>query len=589
MLQKSKQLLKKVIRKSLYVYPGNWRIHRKLAIFLGGEKKWKQAVLHWDKVYKNRKAKLFPENYLQYATALKNNNKDSEAIEILMAALSKYPTNKQVILALSHLFTSKKKWQQASGVLIKLFEIEDVLQPVTAYNDLATSYVKQGLFDRAMYIVGRGIQQFPGEESLINCYANIAIHQRKWDMAVNRLEHLQSIYADNMPMDSLIMLSMLYQLKGDNRKAANLFQHVLKKHKQEIDTDKKGYRKIVLFDNGESRIEFYKNLKKVNQVVVTFDSLYMDWDEPSFGFNFILRQDADIVAVRKRKKGESQQYLTQEEFVETVQLLVDGYSDKVAYGHSLGGYTALYYASKLNCRILSLAPRISIHPIYGKKSAVEKQPFQHHLSHDFNEQISPIIVYDPKDKLDSTYVHNELLVSYPNAQLVKMHYGGHGIARHLLRMGLLKKFLLAVLEGEVPKYDRSLKSNSANYCRLLGRECLRRNKIKWAWDLCERSVQLLPKDRHVIKFRVDMLIKLNKMDEAIAYAKQSVRKVPNNLHVRLILIDLYIGKGELIYAEREVKAAVKKFKASPKLTKRMTKIDSMWGEAALNYFNSPDD
>lgn len=580
MLHKVKILIKKIvsvlINIRLTIHKVNWKIHRKFAIYFCTKKRWERSIFHWKKADETKQAKLLPKDYLQYATALQKMNKENESIKILTVALTKYPTNKDVIIALSNFHMTKEQWKKASDVLIKLFEIEEMSIPIKAYNDLATLYIKQGLYNRAEYIFKRGMELYPENGELLNNYVDLAIYQKNWDLAIKRIEYLLFIY--QLSMDSLIKLSMLYQLKGRYREAKNIFHRVLDKHQQAIKTDEKKYRKIVLFDNGESRIEFYKNLKQVNQVVITFDTLFMDWDEPSFGFNFILRQNADIIAVRKRRKLESQQYLTQEDFVETVQLLVNGYADKVAYGHSLGGYTALYYASKLNCRILSLAPRISIHPIYGKKGEANRQKFKHRLSHDYNDHISPVIVYDPKDKQDNTYVHKELLVAYPNAQLVEMYYGGHGIARHLLRMGSLKEFLLTFLEGKTPTYDRSLKGKSANYCRLLGRECLRRNKLKWAWELSERSVQLVPKDRHVIKFRVDVLKKFNKMDEAIEYAKQSVKKSPNSIHLRLILIDLYIEKRELIFAEREVKLAVNKFKDAPELTKRMKKIDSMWAK-----------
>lgn len=47
---------------------------------------------------------------------------------------------------------------------------------------------------------------------------------------------------------------------------------------------------------------------------------------------------------------------------------MESYRDKIAYGFSLGAYGALYYTSPVNCRILALSPRLSIHPQsqYGK-------------------------------------------------------------------------------------------------------------------------------------------------------------------------------------------------------------------------------
>src|SRR5699024_6121341 len=304
---------------------------------------------------------------------------------------------------------------------------------------------------------------------------------------------------------------------------------------------------------------------------------------PSFGFKLLLKQGVDVIALRKKKKKTYHQDLSQEEFVNVVNVLAESYKDKIAYGFSLGAYSALYYASNLNCRILALAPRLSIHPVYGKEGSIPKHEFKHNISNNYNEQISPIIVYDPKDRLDNTYVQNELIQKFPNAYLVKVPYGGHGMAPHLLRMGILKEFILSVIDEEIPKYDRKLKSKSPNYCRLLGRTCLRHNKIVWADYLSKRSIRLLPTDKYGIKFRVDVLKTLNQYDEAIALAKKSVKLVPKSLDVRIILIDLYIITEDLITAEKELKLAIKEFRKTPKLSKRINMIN----EAREEVVNTP--
>src|SRR5699024_3073764 len=213
---------------------------------------------------------------------------------------------------------------------------------------------------------------------------------------------------------------MLKQITRNSEQAKNIFNEVLNNYQEEIGQDEEEYRKIILYDNGKSRIEFYKNLKRTNKVVLTFDSLNMVWENPSFGFKLLLRQGVDVIALRKKKKKIYHQDLSQEDYIEAVSVLADGYQDKIAYGFSLGAYSALYYATNLNCRVLALAPRLSIHPIYGKgKNRVSKHEFKHNISNNYNDQINPIIVYDPKDKLDSTYVKKELVQKFPNARLIK--------------------------------------------------------------------------------------------------------------------------------------------------------------------------
>src|SRR5699024_8710877 len=155
----------------------------------------------------------------------------------------------------------------------------------------------------------------------------------------------------------------------------------------------------------------------------TFDSINMEWDKQPFGFSLLKKKNIDIIAVRKRKKQTYQQDLTQEDFYNTVYKLMYFYTDKIAYGFSLGAYSALYYTSLLNCRILSLAPRLSIHPRYGRKNYISKYEFKHNLSIGYNDSISHVIVYDPKNKIDNNFVTREVMESFPNAHLVKIPYG----------------------------------------------------------------------------------------------------------------------------------------------------------------------
>src|SRR5699024_9169159 len=192
-----------------------------------------------------------------------------------------------------------------------------------------------------------------------NQYAVIAIHMKKWIVAIKRLEENCLLYdQDSIPITMLIRLSMLYKIIGNYEKSDSLMQTLLNEYPQQIKDDKKGFRKFTLFDNGESRIEYYKKLQKTDQVMITFDSINMVWSNPSFAFKLLCKQNVDIIAERKRKKKTYQQDLSQEDFVNTVSVLVEGYKDKIAYGFSLGAYAALYFASLLDCRILAISPRL---------------------------------------------------------------------------------------------------------------------------------------------------------------------------------------------------------------------------------------
>src|SRR5699024_6483799 len=120
-----------------------------------------------------------------------------------------------------------------------------------------------------------------------------------------------------------------------------------------VKNDEQGYRKIIIYDNGESRIEFYKKTHPTDQVMLTFDSIYMAWNKPSFGFKLLIRQNLDIIALRKRQKQTYHQDLSKYDYQEPVKPLIGAYRDVIAYGYSLGGYSALYYTPELKCRVLA--------------------------------------------------------------------------------------------------------------------------------------------------------------------------------------------------------------------------------------------
>ncbi|MDY0404701.1 hypothetical protein P5G51_004155 [Virgibacillus sp. 179-BFC.A HS] len=301
---------------------------------------------------------------------------------------------------------------------------------------------------------------------------------------------------------------MLNQIMGNHALSANIFDDVLRSFPNEIKEDELGYRKLTLFDNGKSRIEFYKNLKPTKSLIFTFDSVNICWDEPSFGFKLLQRQNMDIIAVRKKTKKSFHQDLSKDTFDQTVKDLASGYQNKFSYGFSLGAYAALYYTSDMDCQILALSPRLPIHPIYGTKEDKGKQTLYHSLSHPFNDKASPTIIYDPTNKIDKKYVEESLLASYPNAQLKKMPYGGHRMTFHLLSMGVLKKYVLTFInQGSVPAYNRSLKSQSPNYCRLLGEACLKHHKLKWADHLSMEALKAEPTNKRAMKLRVNVLKK----------------------------------------------------------------------------------
>lgn len=461
--------------------------------------------------------------------------------------------------------------------------------------------LKERKYNEAQNILEKGLRKFPGNKQILLELSNLMIRTQNWEKSIYILERFINSYMRRMPKSqeshdnnhlktlytSYVKLGMSYQIIGNVDKANEVYNKSFTLYEQEIKKDPNGYQKLILFDNGESRIEFYKRFQHTETVVITFDSINMVWKNPSFAFNLLIRQNVDIIAVRKRKAKTYQQDLSLNDFLNSVQSLAQTYNDKISYGFSLGAYASLYYASNLNCRILALSPRLSIHPVYGKTKMKGKYKFKHRKTPVYNESISPIIVYDPKNKLDHRYINKGLLPYFPNAKLVRVPYGGHGMGPHLKKMGLLKTFILTVIhEKKVPDYNkdmhRSLRRKSSTYYRVLSDACLKRNKPKWALGLVNQALKLSPEDNLCMRLKIHVLKRIGPISKAIEFANKAMKTASYDRIVRLLLIDLYISNDNLDKANDITQKSIKKFGRTKALSLRENQINGLFKNKSVS-------
>ena len=471
-------------------------------------------------------------------------------------------------------------------------KIKEVISPAY-FIESAEKSLKRENKKQALNILYDGLRFHPRNYTINSMSADLLRENKDWDELIFRLEVLSKCKKPKADLEIYIEMSMVYLVTGQNKKAENTFDYLLEEYSDEIENDELGYRKLILFDNGESRIEFYKKLERTESIMITFDAINMVWDKPSFAFRLLIKENLDIIAIRKRRARTYQQDLHQTDFINAVQPLVSGYKDKMAYGFSLGAYHTLYFASLLDCRILSISPRLSIHPEFGRTKVIPKHKMEHNISLPTNKNISPIIVYDPKNALDKNYIENGVLSSFPNAKLVTIPYVGHGLAPQLLKMGMLKQFVWSYLNRELPVYDRKAKVKSDTYLANLGKECFKRNKFKWALDLANKSLELLPDDKNGIKLKVNTLNELNRSEEAIKFLLSIIDMQPKVLTYRNWLVDNYINMNELELAESEINKAVLDFGESKSLTARKLSLEEIktekqnTPEKGINYQVNP--
>src|SRR5699024_2366697 len=163
-----------------------------------------------------------------------------------------------------------------------------------------------------------------------------------------------------------------------------------------------------------------------------------------------------------------------------------------------------------------------------------------------------------------------------NGRFIEICYGGHGMARHLLHMGVLKDYIITFIhQNQVPTYNRHNKGKSPIYFRLLAKECLKHNKLKWAENLVNTSLQMLPNDKYAVEVKVSILRRKELYDEARSVLATAVKENPKELKHRLILIDLLYDCGKQESAKKEFYRTFEAFGSKEELKKREKKIQDI--------------
>lgn len=573
----------KILNKGLKHYKNSLHLNKLIATIEMKSGRNKSAATYWELVIKKHAKHLKAEDFIQASENLLILKKNKQALHTLTKGLKYNSTDIGLLKKHSKQSFQLGQWKKVTKSLKTLFVSEKYSPTIEEYIMLSESYLKEKYGDKAEYIIQRGIQAYPDSMELMLQYIETSILLKKWIKASELISYVSKKFKVKFTNDQMLTFGMIHQLNGENEKAANFYDNILM-DPQSAKDDEYTHKILTIFDNNETRIKFHKRNTKTNKVIITFDSLNMTWDKPSFGYKLLTEQNVDIITVQKKRKKTYQQDLSLSEFENAVKTLVSGYSTRISYGFSLGGYLALYYTGSLNCTILALAPRLSIHPIYGKPSHIGKEPFLHDINLMFNEWTKPIVVFDPKDKYDGHFVKNEVMKSYPNTKIVKIPYGGHSMGPHLLRMGQLKEFILTVIAGnKVPVYDRKKKTKSANYYRLLGRECLNRNKTTLAQELADRSYELLPEDPLVVRLKVDVLIQRGKYDEAEHYINIAIQQKPKRLSYRMRLIDIYILQGKIMKAEKQLDEFILIFGNRKQIRDKRIEINNKYQELVQEF------
>lgn len=571
--QKDHQKKYEIYKSGLTKNPHHLKLNYKMATYASNQKKWRQSAKYWKEVYRYYKY-MKPEQFVEYAIVLEHRKNRTKAFSVLKKGLVLHTRSDVLADYIIKHYVGKrsKKAKLTLSIFKNLIQYVEQNPSIFAFEHLLTEAIQQKWAEEAKYLLKQAIVFAPEKTGYFEELAfEILILSQSWDEVKQYLSYLIQKGTDKQ-FDYQIMLQMIYQYTGSKGEARLAFSRFLEDEAERIVADETQYRKIILFDNGDSRIEYYKQLKRVNKVMLTFDSLNMVWDGPSFAFRLLIKQDIDIIAVRKREHRGYQQDLERDTYLNIIQPLLTHYDDVMCYGFSLGAYQALYHASHLNCRILAISPRLSIHPKYGKPKVAMKHHLNHELSFTKNDEIEPVIFYDPKNAIDRKFMEKGILPYFPNAKIIKMPYAGHMIAPYLRDAGQLKSVVQTFIDGETPTFNLKGTDKPARHYYHLSRECLKKNHLRWALDIVNRYLSFNEQALDGIKLKCTILIRQGKSEEVTSYLQSCIEREPENMTVYQLLAEHYIATNQRVEASHlieEISDIFNKEKVVLKLQKKL--------------------
>ncbi len=245
----------------------------------------------------------------------------------------------------------------------------------------------------------------------------------------------------------------------------------------------------ILKETSGYRISHHTGEESAQVLLITFGAVSSGITTRGWGTQFALKQGYDNIYVAQRE-GSQYQDLPLEAFREAVAPVAADYDRVVTYGASLGGYAAVYYGGVIDAEIIAVSPHNSAHPLIHRRS-FRKLPFAHSEIKD-NPVSSkpPIVVHDPTLPNDNAFIDYLIRPAYPDLQTVEIPHGGHALLNTLKADGVLKEFIVPLLERRevVPVELRREKSRiwNAEY----GRDLLQQDRWEEAEKHLRASVEL---------------------------------------------------------------------------------------------------
>lgn len=411
------------------------------------------------------------------------------------------------------------------------------------YKECTTHLHKSGYIEEAFKLAKQGITENPEHQKYLAFVSKFAMKTFNWSLAIQAFEQLLTLKESAA---LLFDLAVCYEIIGRKELAEPLYSRIHMNYNEEYDdlfTDY--YRKYTLFNNGFSKIEFYKNIVPNEEVVATFDTITKTWEQIPFAYNAIKKRKKDIIALRRHSVHNFHQDLSREHYWEATKTIFTSKEKKYAYGTSLGGYCALYFGSLIpEVKILAMAPRNSAHPSYGSTNIEQQTAFQHISPHPLQKELDAVIMYDHKNAVDEHYLVNEVFPSYPTAKIMTIPYAGHRIPKFLSQTGQLKSVVSKFFTNKkIPAIKRGdLRYKSSEYFWVLAEKSLEHQHGRLAIDYACHAIHLDQKFDRPYATRIQAAKELQDNNALLQYTKAAYEAFPEQIRFILTYTETLVAQ-----------------------------------------------
>lgn len=189
------------------------------------QKKWGRAAEQLQKLIKINSS-CSDVVYAQASKALRMENKLNEAENVANEGLRKHPKSIKIYCELAEVPTSEKKWDEAVQQWNSVLENYGGKAPARVYKRISFAYRKLGLFDKAENILMQGMKKHSNDINLDMEYAEVAMDQKEWALAIERWQAIISGYGPEAKAEVYKRIGLAYMSLGN----ANIFESIKKRH-----------------------------------------------------------------------------------------------------------------------------------------------------------------------------------------------------------------------------------------------------------------------------------------------------------------------------------------------------------------------